>query len=159
MNLSQITTEKCIWKRKSDFKKSLRSENWDDRNCKKKIMISCGHLSDFFKIGFSLSYTFFSRNLWFPCGKFIDYYVLMHVSFKIHHRNNLIDKKDSYLIQRPPSWDDRNYGYGHQLYPGEGRTVGIVPNSNIKIEERCTIDTSNTQIRDRSLSCSLNKKR
>jgi hypothetical protein len=117
MNLSQITTEKCIWKRKSDFKKSLRSENWDDRNCKKKIMISCGHLSDFFKIGFSLSYTFFSRNLWFPCGKFIDYYVLMHVSFKIHHRNNLIDKKDSYLIPRPPSWDDRNYSYSHQFYP------------------------------------------
>jgi hypothetical protein len=30
---------------------------------------------------------------------------------------NLIDKKDSYLIPRPPSWDDRNYSYGHQLYP------------------------------------------
>ena len=41
----------------------------------------------------------------------------MHVPFKIHYRNNLIDKKDSYLIPRPPSWDDRNYSYGHQLYP------------------------------------------
>ena len=27
-----------------------------------------------FKIGFSLSYIFFSRNLWFPCDKSIDYY-------------------------------------------------------------------------------------
>jgi len=33
----------------------------------------------------------------------------MHVPFKIHYRNNLIDKKDSYLISCPPSWDDRNY--------------------------------------------------
>ena len=41
----------------------------------------------------------------------------MHVPFKIHYRNNLIDKKDSYPIPRPPSWDDRNYSYGHQLYP------------------------------------------
>ena len=43
--------------------------------------------------------------------------VPMHVPFKIHYRNNLIDKKDSYLIPRLPSWDDRNYSYGHQLYP------------------------------------------
>ena len=43
----------------------------------------------------------------------------MHVPFKIHYRNNLIDKKNSYLIPRPPSWDDRNYSYGHQLYPSE----------------------------------------
>jgi hypothetical protein len=35
----------------------------------------------------------------------------------MHYRNNLIDKKDSYPIPRPPSWDDRNYSYGHQLYP------------------------------------------
>jgi len=41
----------------------------------------------------------------------------MHVSFTIHYRNNLIDKKDSYLISCSPSWDDRNYSYGHQLYP------------------------------------------
>ena len=27
----------------------------------------------------------------------------MHVPFKIHYRNNLIDKKDSYPIPRPPS--------------------------------------------------------
>jgi len=39
------------------------------------------------------------------------------VPFKIHYRNNLNDKKDSYLIPRPPSWNDRNYSYGHQLYP------------------------------------------
>jgi hypothetical protein len=38
----------------------------------------------------------------------------MHVQFKIQYRNNLIDKKDSYLIPCPPSWDDRNYSYGHQ---------------------------------------------
>ena len=43
--------------------------------------------------------------------------VPMHVPFKIHNRNNLIDKKDSYLIPRPPSWDDPNYSYGDQLYP------------------------------------------
>jgi hypothetical protein len=29
------------------------------------------------------------------------------VPFRIHYRNNLIDKKDSYPIPRPPSWDDR----------------------------------------------------
>ena len=28
--------------------------------------------------------------------------VLMHVSFIIHYKNNLIDKKDSYLISCPP---------------------------------------------------------
>jgi hypothetical protein len=39
------------------------------------------------------------------------------VPFKIHYRNNLIDKKDFYPIPRPPSWDDRNCSYGHQLYP------------------------------------------
>jgi hypothetical protein len=76
-------------------------------------MISYGHLSDFLKIGFSLSYTFFSRNLLFPCDKFIDYY-RTNASFKIHYRNNLIGKKDSYLISCPPS-----YSYGHQLYPSE----------------------------------------
>ena len=40
----------------------------------------------------------------------------MHVPFRIHYRNNLIDKKDSYPIPRPPSWDDRNCSYSHQLY-------------------------------------------
>jgi hypothetical protein len=47
----------------------------------------------------------------------------MHMSFKIHYRNNLIDKKDSYPIPRPPSWDDRNYSYGHQLYPSEYQSI------------------------------------
>jgi len=41
----------------------------------------------------------------------------MHVPFKIHYRNNLIDKKHSYLIPHPPSWDDRNCSYCHQIYP------------------------------------------
>ena len=54
-------------------------------------------------------------------GHLIDFssitIVLMHVSFKIHYRNNLIDKKDSYLIPCPLFWDDRNYSYGHHLYP------------------------------------------
>ena len=31
----------------------------------------------------------------------------------------LIDEKDSYLISCPPSWDDRNNSYGHQLYPSD----------------------------------------
>jgi hypothetical protein len=43
----------------------------------------------------------------------------MHVPFRIPYRNNLIDKKDSYPIPRPPSWDDRNCSYGHRLYPSE----------------------------------------
>jgi hypothetical protein len=43
----------------------------------------------------------------------------MYVPFKIHYRNNLIDKKHSYLIPRPPSWDDRHCSYGHQLYHSE----------------------------------------
>ena len=49
--------------------------------------------------------------------------VPMHMPFKIHYRNNLIDKKDSYPISRPPSWDDRNYSYGHQLYHSLSRVV------------------------------------
>ena len=55
----------------------------------------------------------------------------MHVLFKIHYRNNLISKKNSYLIPRPPSWDDRNYSYGHQLYPSDN-TVRVQ-------EERSTV--------------------
>jgi hypothetical protein len=43
----------------------------------------------------------------------------MVVSFKMDYRNKLIDKKDYYPIPRPPSWDDRNYSYGHQLYPSD----------------------------------------
>jgi hypothetical protein len=42
-----------------------------------------------------------------------------YVPFRIHYRNNLIDKKDSYPIPRPPSWDDHNCSYGHQLYHSE----------------------------------------
>ena len=49
----------------------------------------------------------------------------MHVPFKIHYRNNLIDKKNSYLFPRPSSWDDRNYSYGHQLYPSEYSDEGL----------------------------------
>jgi hypothetical protein len=30
----------------------------------------------------------------------------MVVSFKMHYRNKLIDKKDYYPIPRPPSWDE-----------------------------------------------------
>ena len=48
----------------------------------------------------------------------------MHVPFRIHYRNNLIDKKDSYPIPRPPSWGDRNCSYGHQLYPSESLNLG-----------------------------------
>ena len=57
--------------------------------------------------------------------------VPMHVLFRIHYRNNLISKKNSYLIPRPPSWDDRNYSYGHQLYPSDN-TVRVQ-------EERSTV--------------------
>ena len=47
----------------------------------------------------------------------------MHVPFRIHHRNNLIDKKDSYPIPRSPSWDNRNCSYGHQLYLSDNRKL------------------------------------
>ena len=85
-------------------------------------VFSYGHLSDFLKSDF-LFHIHFSVVI-------CDFLVLssqitivpMHVPFKIHYRNNLIDKKDSYLIPRPPSQDDRNYSYGHQLYPSE---IGI----------------------------------
>ena len=53
----------------------------------------------------------------------------MHVSFKIHYRNNLIDIKDSYLIPRPPSWFDRYCSYGHQLYPSDkGERINVTEN-------------------------------
>jgi hypothetical protein len=42
---------------------------------------------------------------------------MCHLKYSMQCRNNLINKKDSYLISCPPSWDDRNYSYGHQLYP------------------------------------------
>jgi hypothetical protein len=59
----------------------------------------------------------------------------MYVSFKILYRNNLIDKKDSYLIPHPPSWDDRNYSYGHQLYPSEHYNYYILKNIYKKVRK------------------------
>ena len=44
------------------------------------------------------------------------------MSFKIHYRNNLIDKNDSYLISCPLSWDDRNYSF---------TPVNVVPDLHI----------------------------
>ena len=44
----------------------------------------------------------------------------MHVPFKIHYRNNLIDKR---FLPDSTSWDDRNYSYGHQLYPSDNNRV------------------------------------
>jgi hypothetical protein len=58
-------------------------------------------------------------------------------TIKIHYRNNLIDKKKSYLIPRPPSWDDRNYSYGHQLYPSDH---GMGDNILKKIAKMTVID-------------------
>ena len=82
-------------------------------------MISYGHLTNFLKSDF-LFHIHFSVVL---CDFLVKSsqinIVLMHVSFKIHYRNNLIDKKDSYLISYPSSQDDRNYSYGHQLYPSD----------------------------------------
>ena len=59
----------------------------------------------------------------------------MHVPFKIHYRNNLIDKTYSYLISCPPSWDDRNYSYGHQLYPSD-YTRSCIKNKKICLCEK-----------------------
>ena len=82
-------------------------------------VFSYGHLSDFLKSDF-LFHIHFSVVIcdFLVISSYITI-VPMHVPFKIHYRNNLIDKKDSYPIPRPPSWDDRNYTYGHQLYPSE----------------------------------------
>ena len=80
-------------------------------------MTRYGHVSDFFKSDF-LFHVHFSVVI---CDFLVESsqitIVLMHVPFRIHYRDNLIDKKHSYLIPRPPSWDDRNCSYGHQLYP------------------------------------------
>ena len=77
------------------------------------------HLSDFLKSDF-LFHIHFSVVI---CGFLVISsqitIVPMHVPFRIHYRNNLIDKKDSYPIPRPPSRDDRNCSYGHQLYPSD----------------------------------------
>ena len=83
------------------------------------IVFKDGHLGDFLKLDF-LFHIHFSVVIcdFLVISSYITI-VPMHVPFKIHYRNNLIDKKDSYPIPRPPSWDDRNYTYGHQLYPSE----------------------------------------
>jgi hypothetical protein len=79
-------------------------------------MISYGHLSDFFKSDF-LFHIHFSVVIWDSLVKssYITI-VLMHVSFKIHYRNNLINKKDSYLISCPPSWMTVTTVTVHRLY-------------------------------------------
>jgi hypothetical protein len=82
-------------------------------------VFSYGHLSDFFKSDFLFDIHFSVVICDFLVKSSQITIVLMHVSFIIHYKNNLIDKKDSYLISCPPSWDDRNYSYGHQLYPSE----------------------------------------
>jgi hypothetical protein len=41
----------------------------------------------------------------------------------------------AYLIPRPPSWDDGNYSYDHQLYPSEYFSY-IVAVSFVGEEER-----------------------
>jgi hypothetical protein len=82
-------------------------------------VFSYGHLSDFFKSDFLFDIHFSVVICDFVVKSSQITIVLMHVSFIIHYKNNLLDKKDSYLIPRPPSWDDRNYSYGHQLYPSE----------------------------------------
>jgi hypothetical protein len=61
----------------------------------------------------------------------------MHVSFEIHDRNILIDKKHFYLIPRPPSWDDRICNYGHQLYHSEQMDMCTTHNN---ITSFCTGD-------------------
>jgi hypothetical protein len=72
----------------------------DDRNLQQRF--SYGHLSDFLKSDF-----LFHIHLSVVICDFlvISSYITivpMHVSFKIYYRNNLIVKKDSYLISRPP---------------------------------------------------------
>ena len=85
------------------------------------IILLCyyGHLSDFYKLDFLFHIHFSVVICDFLVISSLLTIVPIHVPFKIHYRKNLIDKKDSYLIPRPPSWDDRNYSYGYQLYPSE----------------------------------------
>ena len=75
----------------------------------KKIMISYGQVSDFLKSDFLFHIHFSVVICDFLVKSSLITIVLMHVSFKIHYRNNLIDKKNPYLISCPPSWDDHNY--------------------------------------------------
>ena len=72
----------------------------DDHNLQQRF--SYGHLSDFFKSDF-LFHIHFSVVIcdFLVISSYITI-VPMHVPFKIHYRSNLIDKKESYLISRPP---------------------------------------------------------
>ena len=84
-------------------------------------VFSYGHLNDFLKSDF-LFHIHFSVVI---CDLLVISsqitFVPMHVPFKIHYRNNLIDKKDFYLIPDSTSaiLGDRNCSYGHQLYPSD----------------------------------------
>ena len=51
----------------------------------------------------------------------------MHVPFRIHYRNNLIDKKRFLPDSTSASWDDRNCSYGNQLYPSGNGSDMIIP--------------------------------
>ena len=86
-------------------------------------IFSYGHLSEFLKLDFLFHIHFSVVICDFLVISSLITIVPMHVPFRIHYRNNLIDKKDSYSIPRPPSWDDRNCSYGHQLYPSDNLSV------------------------------------
>ena len=66
-------------------------------------VFSYGHLSDFLKSDFLFHIHFQIVICDFLVLSSQITFVPMHVPFKIHYRNNLIDKKYSYLIPRPPS--------------------------------------------------------
>jgi hypothetical protein len=118
----EITNYDCkmYMKEKIRFKKIAKMTVTDPSSAvqlRSSQFLSYGHLIDFLKSEF-LFHIHFSVVI---CDFLVDSssitIVLMHVSFKIHYRNNLIDKKDSYLIPCTLFWDDRNYSYGHHLYP------------------------------------------
>ena len=71
----------------------------------------------------------------------------MHASFKIHYRNNLIDKKHSYLIPPPPSWDDRNCSYGNQLYPSGNGSDMIINSLDPSLRNVDSIAKFKTELR------------
>jgi hypothetical protein len=74
-------------------------------------VFSYGQLSDFIKSDFFFHIHFSIIICDFLVKSSQITIVLMHVSFIIHYKNNLIVKKDSYQISCPPSWDDRNYSW------------------------------------------------
>jgi hypothetical protein len=79
---------KMYMKEKIQLKKIAKmtvTENWDDRNCKKKNMISYGHLSDFLKSDFLFHIHFSVVICDFLVESSYITIVLMHVSFKIHY--------------------------------------------------------------------------